>query len=439
MKRDRIHLKAPGNWINDPNGFIYYNGCYHLFYQYFPYAPLWGTMHWGHAVSADLVNWEHRDIAVYPTKYGDQNGCFSGSAVEHEGRLYLYYTGIHYHRPDPDNIHGCPDDQYEACQMLLTSEDGEHFDNFRHKTVVIPPISDKEIGHRTDTRDPKVWRGKDGWYMVLGSRTEDDRGKLLFYRSEDLLKWTFVNDVSKADMGRMWECPDYFETEGGGVLTLSPMGFLKDGKQKEEQAVCMQAEFDEKTCGMTISDRWQYIDYGLDLYAAQSTTDAEGRRVMAAWMRMPEVVDGKWIGMYCIPRVVEVKDGHIHFRVHPNVEKAYTRKIMSPKEGDESGYRLSLDMEDGDTIDIGGYLVRRRGSRIETDRSAVFAGHDDYRLRFETPDVKEGWHLDIYVDRNLIEVFVNKGEYVISNVVYGLQNEIHAGAGKKLELLAPGI
>ena len=92
----RLHLKAPDNWINDPNGFIYYKGQYHLFYQYFPYGPRWGTMHWGHAVSQDLVSWEHKGLALYPTIHGDQNGCFSGSAVEEEGKLYLVYTGVHY-------------------------------------------------------------------------------------------------------------------------------------------------------------------------------------------------------------------------------------------------------------------------------------------------------------------------------------------------------
>ena len=90
----RLHLKAPDNWINDPNGFIYYKGQYHLFYQYFPYGPRWGTMHWGHAVSQDLVSWEHKGLALYPTIHGDQNGCFSGSAVEEEGKLYLaIHTG----------------------------------------------------------------------------------------------------------------------------------------------------------------------------------------------------------------------------------------------------------------------------------------------------------------------------------------------------------
>ena len=81
MKKDILHLKAPGNWINDPNGFIYFKGKYHLFYQYFPYAPVWGTMHWGHAVSEDLIHWEHLGIALFPTKAYDQNGASGKHAI----------------------------------------------------------------------------------------------------------------------------------------------------------------------------------------------------------------------------------------------------------------------------------------------------------------------------------------------------------------------
>lgn len=436
MRKDRIHLKAPDNWINDPNGFIYYKGNYHLFYQYFPFAPRWGIMHWGHAVSNDLVNWEHKGVALYPTKYEDQSGCFSGSAVEHDGRMYLYYTGIRYRKPNPKDIHHCMNENYEACQMMITSDDGEHFDNFNGKNIVIPPIVDKSIGDRTHTRDPKVWRGKDAWYMVLGSTTEEWKGKLLFYRSENLEDWTLVNEVSKEEgFGWMWECPDYFETKGGKVLVMSPMGIMEDGRLEENHAVCAVVEFEEETCTMNIPEEYQFLDYGLDLYAPQSTVDENGRRVLVAWVRMPEAVDGKWIGMFSIPRVVEVEDGHIFFRVHPNVERMYTRRIHSPAEADEAGYRVSLEMEDGEEINIGGYRICRKGNRICTDRTAVFGGHDDYRMQFTTPEVKKGCHLDIYVDQNLIEVFVNNGEYVISNAVYGLGDEIYSDNMEKLEIV----
>lgn len=435
MSIDKIHLKAPANWINDPNGFIYYKGNYHLFYQYFPYAPRWGTMHWGHAVSKDLVSWEHRGIALFPTIYEDQNGCFSGSAVEHDGMLYLFYTGVHYCKIDPKDIHKCPEDAFDPSQIMITSRDGNHFDNFYGKKVIIPPITDQKLGDRVQTRDPKVWRGKDAWYMIIGSRTPDNRGKVIFYKSENLSDWKPVNTASKeSGFGLIWECPDYFETKGGKVFVISPIGILEEGTLEANHAICMPVEFEEETCTMKIPEHYQYLDYGLDLYAPQSTLDEEGRRVLVAWLRMPEAVDGKWRGMFCIPRVVEVEKGHIYFRVHPNIEKMFARQIACAAEADKGGYRVSLDIGEGETVNIGGYRISRKGNQIFTDRSGVFPEHTNCRMRSATPEVKDGFRLDIYVDSNLIEVFVNRGEYVISNAVYGLSNEIYADHQEKLRI-----
>lgn len=431
MKTDTIHLKAPECWINDPNGFIYYKGLYHLFYQCFPYAPEWGTMHWGHAVSPDLVNWKHCGIALFPSRYEDQNGCFSGSALEHSGKLYLYYTGVHYDVINPENIHKNPNDRYESSQLMICSEDGFSFDNLHGKRVIIPPFSDSEPADRAHTRDPKVWRGKDAWYMVLGSRTNDDRGQLLFYRSFDLTEWKPVNRVTReTTLGWMWECPDLFRTDGGDVLILSPMGILKDGKREPNHAVCLPVEFDEPTCSLQFPQHFQFVDYGLDLYAPQSTADECGRRIMVGWMRMPSAVDGRWRGMFSLPRVVERKGGHIYFRVHPNIERAFTRRITSPEEAGPAGYKVSLELEDGEMLNIGGYKIYRKGNHICTDRTDVFTGHEAWRLKTETPEIREGSYLDVYVDRNLIEIYVNQGEYVLSSVVYDLGTDIQfSGSG----------
>ena len=433
--KQKLHLKAPGNWINDPNGFIYYKGKYHLFYQYFPYEPRWGTMHWGHAVSDDLITWEHKGIALFPSKYADQNGCFSGSAVEADGRMHLFYTGVHYHEANPEDIHVCLNDRFESAQLMLSSEDGFHFDNAKGKRVIIPPLENPEVGDKTHTRDPKVWRGKDAWYMVLGSTSTERRGKLLIYRSKNLTDWEYKNSVTKEEgFGWMWECPDYFEVDNEQVLIFSPMGILKEKEPYASQAICTLVDFDEESCEMTIPDTYQFLDYGQDLYAPQSTMDKDGNRVVMAWLRMPKLVSGEWIGMFCLPRVVEVCERHIYFRPHPSVKKAYGKRIDSPAEAHDSGYHVSMNLEDGEMIDVGGYKIFRKGGCIYTDRSAVLEECTDCPTEFQTPELKDGCHVDIYEDANLVEVFVNDGEYVISNAVYGLKNELQTDSKEKPEI-----
>ena len=426
----KIHFKAPNCWINDPNGFIWYKGRYHLFYQCFPYSAHWGRMHWGHAVSKDLVNWEEKGIALFPSKTDDRSGCFSGSAIEYKDKMYIYYTGVNYTEEDPENINCCINDTFTAAQLMITSEDGMKFDNITDKKTVIPPIEDKKIGDKNHTRDPKVWRGKDAWYMVLGS-TVDKNGRLLFYKSSDLKTWQYLNYCEKDGFGWMWECPDFFEIDGKGVTIFSPMGFFNDGNGYDSVAVCMLSSFDENTGKMELSENYQLFDYGIDLYAPQSTTDEDGNRVVIAWARMPEAViteKGEWCGMMCIPRIVDVKNNHVYIRPHTNVKNSFITKLSAPK---KSGYMLKTTLKNGESINVGGYVIKRENDKITTDRSKVFNIKGNYRLIAETPVINDGYELEIYVDEHLVEVFINNGEYVISNVVYGLTEEI---TGKNYDL-----
>ncbi len=414
--KQSIHVKAPGNWLNDPNGFIFYKGMYHLFFQHNPNAPVWATMHWGHAVSRDLVHWEHLGIALYPSVTGDRDGCFSGSAVEKDGVLHLFYTGIRY-------VGGTREkrDLIESTQLHISSEDGVHFDNENGKQVIIPPVLDPEQGDKADTRDPKVWKTGDHWNMVLGTTDHGRSGMLSFYRSEDLEHWTFVNSVSgREDMGWMWECPDVFPVENEYVLIVSPMKILLDGYENENHSICMPVAFDEELCSLQPESCYQYMDYGLDCYAPQSTTDEEGRRVLVAWVRMPQAVDGAWNGMITTPRVVTCRDRHVRFQIHPNIRKTFSRPIQSPLQAQEGQYLLKMCLAEGQSANIGGFVLTRRNDRLQADRSAVYVDKPDARLRTETPFIREGDLLEIIVDPNFIEVFINDGEYVLSNVVYGL-------------------
>ena len=397
-------------------------------------------MHWGHAISRDLVTWEHKGLALYPTTRADLNGCFSGSAIEEGGKLYLVYTGVRYEVVNPDDPHTCLNEQFESSQLMISSDDGFRFDNEHGKEVIIPPVTDPSIGDRTHTRDPKIWRGKDAWYLILGSTMEEKYGEVLFYRSEDLHTWTYVNKAWKGpEYGWMWECPDYFETEGGGVLLLSAMGFLTNGEKEKNQSLCFPVTFDESECRMQIPDQYQYLDYGLDLYAPQTTLDKDGRRIMTAWLRMPKVTAEGWIGMFCSPRVAERQGGHIYFRMHPNIRSAYAKIIRDTAEASEDGYMAAFELEDGETIDIGGFLITRKGNQIVTDRTQVYpANVEGAHLISETPEIRDGFRLEVLVYPNLIEVYINDGEYVISNAVYDLENKISCSRDKAIRLSTTG-
>lgn len=435
--QDTLHLKAPGNWLNDPNGFIFYKGEYHLFYQHFPYAPVWGTMHWGHAVSKDLIHWEHQRIALVPTKEYDQNGIFSGSALEKDGALYLYYSAVRYVEHEDENIHIAKDENYVTSQAMIISEDGYHFDNWNKKKQIIPVSTDPGIADAVHTRDPKVWKSGDTYYMILGSTVSEETARIAFYKSKDALHWEYANQYRDQNYGNIVECPDLFRIEGQYVFLGSPMNIQSDECGYAHHAVCAIAEFHEETCELKLPQKYSFVDYGMDLYAPQTTTDAKGRRVMIAWMRMPEPVEeaeddrDTWNGQMCAPRVVEVKNGRICFRMHPEVDRYFSKEAEKINGSDNCfPYRVKTRLCPGEELNIGGYKIRAEADCIQTDRSAVFPGDVHGCMQSRTPELNGKYDLDIIVDRNLIEIFVNDGQYVLSNVVYHLKDTIDGKAEK---------
>lgn len=441
MKQDVLHLKSPVNWINDPNGFIYYKGKYHLFYQHFPYAPIWGTMHWGHAVSEDLVHWEHKKIALFPTKSYDRNGVFSGSAIEKDEKLYFYYSAVRYLEQDEENIHLSKNDQIETSQAMLISEDGEKFDNWNGKKQIIPVIRDEEIADARDTRDPKVWKEDEKYYMVLGSTYHGKQARVLIFESEDGENWNYKSQCRKETYGHTMECPDLFKIREQYIFVGSPMGIQNDGLEYANQSVCALAKFDVKAGELSLPDEYQMVDYGGDFYAPQSNLDKDGRRVMIAWMRMPKPVESKdgiqWTGMMCLPRVVGIKNGQVTFDVHPNVKENFeeidlTKTVLKLKE--KQPLWITTTLSEGEELEIGGYEIRLEDGKVVGNRERVFADMEGYHVENQTPKVEKSAKLDIFVEENLIEIFVNDGQYVLSHVVYGLGDTLN-GKIQKVRVL----
>ena len=253
--RQHYHFMPQTGWINDPNGLIYYKGKYHYFYQLNPYYGHWDYMHWGHAISSDLMHWEYLPVALAPSEEYDDHmrgGCFSGSAIEHDGKLFLMYTVT--------SNHG---EGYVQTQCIAYSEDGINFTKYGGNPVICPPE-----GVPSDLfRDQKVWEHDGVYYMVCGA-SRNKRGQALLYRSSDMLHWEFFNVLaeSRGEWGYMWECPDFYQLEDKYVLTFSPMG------ESDRKAVYLVGDFDYENIELKAGDG---ISFEMKMKADLEQTDAD--------------------------------------------------------------------------------------------------------------------------------------------------------------------
>ena len=328
--RCRLHFMAPTGWMNDPNGLTVYKDEYHLFYQYNPYSAFWGRMYWGHAKSRDLINWKHLPVALAPSEfYESGGGCFSGSAVVHEGTLNLFYSASTFDRER--KLHA-------QTQCRAFGSDGIRFVKDEKNPLIAAPPE----GYSLSFRDPKVWKHQNEWYMVLGGM-KDEKGQVFLYKSSDMRGWRFCSVLAKSDgkMGFMWECPDFFPLGGKHVLIISAL--TKGVHRPANQTMYIVGEFDYHTYDFTW-ERTGRFDYGDEFYAPQSFLDKEGRRTVFGWLNTwnfgfgakdvpPKTADKKWCGSFSFPRVLSLTpDDTLMVNPHPAVLGLTKENIVSLKD-----------------------------------------------------------------------------------------------------------
>lgn len=293
----RLHFTSPANWMNDPNGLIFWRGYYHLFYQYNPFEPAWGNIHWGHAISKDMLHWKHLPIALAPDPNGpDAGGCFSGCAVDHDGTPTLLYTGVY------------PETQ---CLAVSHTPDLAKWQKHPRPVIAAPPPGLSLEGFR----DPCVWKEGREWCMVIGSGFKDVGGAVLLYRSKDLLDWIYSGILFQGDAqvrkplwtGTMWECPSFFRlgekwvlilstcASEGPLYTLYYTGKFQNGRFTPDGDPC-------------------FLDFGAGgcYYAPQTFLDEHSRRVIIGWLRearsTAEQAHAGWSGAMSLPRVLSLKN-----------------------------------------------------------------------------------------------------------------------------------
>ncbi|WFC15330.1 glycoside hydrolase family 32 protein [Aeromonas salmonicida] len=410
--RPRWHLAAPVGLLNDPNGFIEHGGRYHLFYQWNPLGCTHSNKGWGHVSSTDLLHWQHEPIALLPTEAYESHGCYSGSAVSDEqGRLTLIYTGnVKY-----------PDRSRTAFQCLARADGEGGFGK-------LGPVLDLPEGYSGHVRDPKVWHDGQQWLMVLGARTQDDKGEVLLYRGQTLDKWQLLGPIAGSgrgglgEFGYMWECPDLFPLADRHVLISCPQGIAPQGEDYRNLYQCgwLAGQFDGEHFE---HGAFHELDRGFEFYAPQTTLDSQGRRLLFGWLGLPEenemsqpTIPYGWIHQMSCPR--ELFWQHEWLCQRPVAELAALKGELTRFEGVVSEFPgmtidsawLDLTLTGAGSLWLGtvAELVWQKG-RIGLRRQNWQSGEWEER---SAPWL--GGPLTLLCDRSSLECFVDDGRQTLS-------------------------
>jgi fructan beta-fructosidase len=430
--RSQIHFSPKSGWMNDPNGLVYYEGEYHLFFQYYPNGTQWGPMHWGHAVSNDLIHWEELPIALEPDELG---WIFSGSAVvDYKNTSGLGQNGIApliaiytYHNPQLEK-EGSDEFQYQGLAYSL--DKGRTWKKYLGNPVL------PNNGIR-DFRDPKIFWNEsiDGWNMVLAVKDH-----INIYSSRNLIEWSFESEfgVELGSHEGVWECPDLFpmkienSDEVKWVMLVSLNNGAPNGGSGTQYFV---GDFDGRDF-ISNSEKVTWLDYGKDNYAGVTWNDLpenDERRLFIGWMNnwqyANEIPSTNWRGTSTIPRTLSLEKKQSSYLLKSEVvdefkslrgksfklspdkivgEQHVNKEIDSPVE-------LNIEFKTSNNSQLN--YAERFGLILSNDQDEMIKiGYDNYNKAFFIDKSKNGWNS---TQNNFAEL--NYAPYIINEDVLELR------------------
>ncbi|ONK57463.1 uncharacterized protein A4U43_C09F770 [Asparagus officinalis] len=368
--RTGYHFQPPKNWINDPNGPMYYNGVYHLFYQYNPKGAVWGNIVWAHSVSKDLINWIPLEPAIYPSKPFDINGCWSGSATILPGnKPAILYTGI-----DPQNR--------QVQNVAYPKNLSDPYLREWVKPDYNPIIEPTNGLNASSFRDPTTaWYGLDGrWRIVIGSKRKH-RGMAILYRSKDFVHWVRAkHPLHSANGTGMWECPDFYPVAMGGELGVDTSEYGSGLKYVLKNSLDI-TRYEYYTLGTYNRNVDKYIpdgasadnrsglryDYG-NFYASKTFYDqGKKRRILWGWSNESDStrddVSKGWAGIQTIPRKVWLDSNGRQLLQWPVEELESIRG--------KQVYMMNKKVKGGDFVEVSGIMTAQSDVEVTFELSSL--------------------------------------------------------------------
>ena len=437
------HLHPISGLINDPNGFSYVNGAYHLFYQSYPFGAVHGLKSWVHFKSEDLVHWENLGLAVEPDTMADSHGAYSGSAREIDGKLFLMYTGNHRDENwirTPYQIGAWMDKNGKVSDKIVLFKNPDHItEHFR---------------------DPQILKENGTYYAILGAQDKAEKhGHIDVWKSKDLKNWEELGflDMGTEDLGYMIECPNIVRVDGHVVVIFCPQGLDKKIANYDDiypNMYIIADDIDFENHKLINPGPLHNLDKGFDVYATQAFNAPDGKAYEISWVGLPDTTyptdDENWAN--CLSQVKElaIKDGKLIQKPVSSMtdlranEKEVSEQVISESAGQQYELELTIKANQKGSLHLAADKDLNSGLKIDfdtqngqltLDRSdagqKVSVDYGETRSAKTQPnaDLK----LNIYIDHSLIEIFVNDGETVLTGRYFADQANSKITFDKKID------
>jgi len=415
------HIQPSTGLLNDPNGFSYFNGQWHLFYQSFPFGPVHGLKNWTHLTSDDLVHWQDHGPLLLPGDKQDSHGAYSGSAIPVDDKLFLMYTG---------NVR-------DQNWVRHPKQDGAWMDVENKLTKISTPlIEEPKKGFTDHFRDPQILKHDGEYYCLIGARKKDDTGHVLVYQADAVTgPWKYKTELKFTDqkMGYMVECPNLVFVDGQPVLIFCPQGISQDVLKHQNvypNAYIVGKDFDWENFEFIEPSAIKNLDDGFDVYATEGFNAPDGRALTVSWIGLPDTtypsdIEG-WANCYSLVKELHLEDSQLYQLPVVENDQLVRTEITTPEitpqakismnvSANQRG-QVSLKTENGEELQI---LLDATNGKILVDRTnAGVAVAVDYGTVRETKVNKGTITAELYFDNTVFELYVNGGQKVITGRVF---------------------
>lgn len=430
--RTTFHIQPPSGLLNDPNGFSFYDGKWHLFYQAYPMGPVHGLKSWYHLTSTNLVDWKDIGLALIPDSKFDSHGVYSGSALPYNDKLFLAYTG---------NVRDANWNR-QSFQLGALMDQNNQIEKLDQPLIL--PSND----YTEHFRDPQVFSYNNHYFLLLGAQDQQLKGKILTYQSDDLHNWNLLGELkfTKEDMGFMIECPNLVFTNNQVVLLFCPQGISHDKLDYQNiypNTYVIGDNFNPTNNSLTNPSQLKNLDEGFDVYATQAFNAPDGRVLASSWIGLPEISypsdkDG-WAHLLSTVKELTIEQNQLIQR--PVVEMKELRETKRTIEGTlstqvatlaknmEHHYELKLTIDKATTGCLtlfatdknSGLMLHfdtQNGTMSVNRKNAGLSFAEDYGYQRDFTIDKGSLNLQIFVDVSVVEIFINDGKQVATTRVF---------------------